>query len=345
MVHVAALPGTPRSSLPLTQIIDQACQEAEAYRDAGVLPSSKHACFAHPEEKAQKASLSQRQEEAERSKGYGISLSVDTTKDSAVVPEDGLIIENMHDVPYTVSPGPEVTAALAVVGAAVRQSCPRLALGVQVLSAANRPALAVALAAGLDFIRAEGFVFSHVADEGIINACAGDLLRYRKQIGAENIQIFADIKKKHSLKQDTCPPSQNLPLVVLAEKQSKLQDVDKNCVLAVTMVMLCSAHALTADVSVAQTAEAAQLFLADGVVLTGTATGLPTDPRELQEVKHAVKIPVLIGSGVTLENVRNYLDASALIIGSYFKKEGYWANAVDPDRVKKFMECISTLRE
>lgn len=50
---------------------------------------------------------------------------------------------------------------------------------------------------GLDFIRAEGFVFSHVADEGIINACAGDLLRYRKQIGAENIQIFADIKKKH----------------------------------------------------------------------------------------------------------------------------------------------------
>lgn len=50
---------------------------------------------------------------------------------------------------------------------------------------------------GLDFIRAEGFVFSHVADEGIINACAGDLLRYRKHIGAENIQIFADIKKKH----------------------------------------------------------------------------------------------------------------------------------------------------
>lgn len=63
------------------------------------------------------------------------------------------------------------------------------------------------------------------------------------------------------------------------------------------------------------------------------------------EVKHAVKIPVLIGSGVTLENVRSYLDANALIIGSYFKKEGYWANGVDPDRVKKFMEHISKLRE
>ncbi|XP_054152217.1 uncharacterized protein F13E9.13, mitochondrial-like isoform X1 [Melozone crissalis] len=252
MVHVGALPGTPRSSLPLTQIINQACQEAEVYKDAGV---------------------------------------------------DGLILENMHDVPYTVSPGPEVTAAMAVLGAAVRQSCPHVPLGVQVLCAANQQAIAVALAAGLDFIRAEGFVFSHVADEGIINACAGDLLRYRKHIGADNIQIFADIKKKHS------------------------------------------AHALTADVSVAQTASAAQLFLADGVVLTGTATGHPTDPQQLQEVKQAVKIPVLVGSGVTLENVGNYLDADALIIGSYFKKGGYWANAVDPDRVKKFMEHISKLRE
>ncbi|KAI1235386.1 hypothetical protein IHE44_0002248 [Lamprotornis superbus] len=173
---------------------------------------------------------------------------------------DALMVENMHDVPYTVCPGPEVTAAMAVLGAALRQSCPCVPLGVQVLCAANQQAMAIALAAGLDFIRAEGFVFSHVADEGIINACAGDLLRYRKHIGADNIQIFADIKKKHS------------------------------------------AHALTADVSVAQTAAAAQLFLADGVVLTGTATGHPADPQQLQEVKQAVKIPVLVGSGVTLEN-------------------------------------------
>ncbi|KFP86206.1 hypothetical protein N310_08022, partial [Acanthisitta chloris] len=139
------LAGTPRSSLPLTQIIDQACQEAETYKDAGVV-----------------------------SFGWFDSGEL-----------------------YTVCPGPEVTAAMTVVSAAVRQSCPHLPLGVQVLCAANQQAIAVALAADLDFIRAEGFVFSHVADEGIINACAGDLLRYRKQVGAENIQIFADIKKKH----------------------------------------------------------------------------------------------------------------------------------------------------
>jgi len=54
----------------------------------------------------------------------------------------------MHDLPYMVCPGPEVTAAMAVISAAVRQTCPRLALGVQILCAANQQAIAVALAAG-----------------------------------------------------------------------------------------------------------------------------------------------------------------------------------------------------
>lgn len=54
----------------------------------------------------------------------------------------------MHDVPYTLCPGPEVTAAMTILSAAVRQTCPRLALGVQVLCAANQQAIAVALAAG-----------------------------------------------------------------------------------------------------------------------------------------------------------------------------------------------------
>jgi len=51
--------------------------------------------------------------------------------------------------------------------------------------------------AGLDFIRCEGFVFSHIGDEGWIDAEAGSLLRYRKMIDAENVLIFTDIKKKH----------------------------------------------------------------------------------------------------------------------------------------------------
>jgi membrane complex biogenesis BtpA family protein len=111
---------------------------------------------------------------------------------------DGLMLENMHDTPYLRgSVGPEIVAAMAVVARAVKDAA-RLPCGVQVLAAANREALAVALAAGLDFIRAEGFAFAHVADEGIIESSAAELLRYRRAIGAEHVQVWADVKKKHS---------------------------------------------------------------------------------------------------------------------------------------------------
>lgn len=216
---------------------------------------------------------------------------------------DGVIIENMHDIPYSFSVGPDVCACMTAVCAAVRSICPFLPLGVQILSSANQQALAIALASGLDFIRAEGFVFSHVADEGLLNACAGDLLRYRKQIGAEHVQIFTDIKKKHS------------------------------------------SHALTSDVSIEETARAAEFFLSDGLIITGVATGGQADPRELREVSQSVRIPVLIGSGVTYDNIQSYLDANGIIIGSHFKENGHWANAVDPERVKRLMGKIHDFRK
>jgi membrane complex biogenesis BtpA family protein len=74
----------------------------------------------------------------------------------------------------------------------------KLPIGIQILAGANKEALAVAKSSGIDFISAEGFVFAHTADEGIIEAQAGDLLRYRKQIEADDIAVFTDIKKKHS---------------------------------------------------------------------------------------------------------------------------------------------------
>lgn len=62
--------------------------------------------------------------------------------------QDGIIIENMHDVPYSFTSGPEVVACMTAVCCGVRSVCPSLPLGVQILSAANQQALAVALASG-----------------------------------------------------------------------------------------------------------------------------------------------------------------------------------------------------
>ena len=109
-----------------------------------------------------------------------------------------LMIENMHDVPYLRGAvGPEIVAAMTMLAGAVR-AVTRLPIGLQILAAADIEAMAVAHAAGLDFIRTECFAFAHIADEGIMESNAAKLLRYRRQIGATDVQVWADIKKKHS---------------------------------------------------------------------------------------------------------------------------------------------------
>ena len=216
---------------------------------------------------------------------------------------DALAIENMHDVPYIKNDvGHEISAMMTVIGHEIKKTT-SLPCGIQVLSSANRAALAVAKAASLDFIRAEGFVYGHVADEGYIDSCAGNLLRYRKQIHAENIAVFTDIKKKHS------------------------------------------SHAVTADVSLVETAKTAEYFLSDGLIITGTSTGVEANLEEIQAVKKACNIPVMVGSGVTINNLENYLSlADALIVGSYFKEDGHWAAPLKYDKIKLFMDKVKKLR-
>jgi len=212
-----------------------------------------------------------------------------------------LMIENMHDIPYTKEIKPEIVASMAIIGKEIKKM--GVYCGIQILAAGNKEALAVAKAAELDFIRTEGFVFAHVADEGYMESCAGELLRYRKTINAEHIMIFTDIKKKHS------------------------------------------SHAITNDVSIEETAHAAEFFLSDGVIVTGVSTGTEADLEEVKRVKKAVKIPVLIGSGITGNNLKNYFPyADIFIVGSYIKKNGYWKNELDESRITALVKEFERLK-
>ncbi len=113
---------------------------------------------------------------------------------------DGLVVENMHDFPcvHERDFGPEVAAFMTRVACSVKRHVGRMPVGVQVLFQGNRTAIAVAHASGCDFIRAEGWTHAHVSDKGIAEACAGDVLRYRKAIGADRIPVLADVQKKHA---------------------------------------------------------------------------------------------------------------------------------------------------
>lgn len=250
MIHLKALPGTPKNSLNSSEIIRAALEEADIYTKAGI---------------------------------------------------GAIMIENMHDVPYLKgNVGHEVSSLMTLIGYLIKQRT-QLPVGIQILAGANLEALAAAKAAGLDFIRAEGFVFAHVADEGLIEAQAGELLRYRKNINAEEIAIFTDIKKKHS------------------------------------------SHSITNDVSLLDTAKAAQFFLSDGIIITGNHTGVSASVEELNSLKD-LATPVLIGSGITKDNVADYWPlCDGMIVGSYFKKEGYWENELEYNRISEFMKLVKNL--
>lgn len=210
---------------------------------------------------------------------------------------DAVMVENMHDRPYVQGrKGPEITAAMTRIGHEVRRAC-GLPTGLQILSGGNHEALAVALAVGAAFIRCENFVYAHVADEGLLaSAEAGPLLRYRRQIGADHVGIFADLKKKHA------------------------------------------AHAITADVTLAEAAQAAEFFGADGVIVTGEWTGTPTNPAHVQEVRQATGLPVIVGSGVTPAQIGPlFALADSLIVGSSIKREGVWSNPIDPARCRELV--------
>lgn len=216
---------------------------------------------------------------------------------------DALMIENMHDVPYlNKSVGPEITSIMSIVAHLVKSES-NLPCGIQILAGNNIKALCSAKSAKLDFIRSETFVFSHIGDEGGMEADAGELLRYRKMIEGEEIMIFSDIKKKHS------------------------------------------SHATTADVSLLETAKAAEFFLSDGVIVTGSSTGHSASIQDLESLLNKLNMPTLIGSGITIDNVEQYIGlCDGMIVGSYFKKNGDWKEKVDRERVSIFMEKMAKLR-
>lgn len=254
MIHVRALPGSPRGRLSVDAIVEHAVHEARLLVEAGV---------------------------------------------------DALMIENMHDVPYLSGQvGPEVVACMTAVGRAVRDAVD-LPLGVQILAGAARETMAAALACGAGFIRVENYAYAHVADEGLmVEANAGPLLRYRRQIGAEQIAVWADVKKKHA------------------------------------------SHSITADTSLAEAAKATEFCGADAVIVTGVATGAPATPEDVATVRDAVRCPVLVGSGVTPENLPLlWPHAHGFIVGSWFKHDGLWSNEIDSQRVGRLMTIVSDLRE
>jgi membrane complex biogenesis BtpA family protein len=86
--------------------------------------------------------------------------------------------------------------------------------------------------------------------------------------------------------------------------------------------------------------------LADAILVSGPLTGQPAQTSDLKAVRETVHdVPVFANTGVTADNIADVLSiADGCIIGTHPKYDGKTGNAVDPARVKRFMDKVLSLR-
>ena len=208
----------------------------------------------------------------------------------------GLIVENHGDVPFSKPKDltPETAACLAVATDRIRAAT-GAPIGINVLANAPIHAFAVAAATGAAFIRVNQWANAYVANEGFMEGRAGEAMRYRSLLRAENVRVFADTHVKHG------------------------------------------SHAVTADRTVAELTRDLAFFDADAVIATGQRTGNAATFEEIDEVRGAIHLPLLVGSGVTPDNVAAILARTdGVIVASSLKRDGVWWNPVDKARVQVF---------
>jgi membrane complex biogenesis BtpA family protein len=111
---------------------------------------------------------------------------------------DAVMVENHGDIPFAKPDaiGPEVPAHMAVIADRIHTRFGK-PVGVNVLANAPIPALAVASAASAGFIRVNQWANAYVANEGLLDGEAAAAMRYRAQLRAKGVRIFADAHVKH----------------------------------------------------------------------------------------------------------------------------------------------------
>jgi membrane complex biogenesis BtpA family protein len=148
------------------------------------------------------------------------------------------------------------------------------------------------------------FPGAFAGDFGLWVRSAGDSARYRRQIGAENVRMLFNINAEFADTLDRRPIELRARSAVFSS-------------------------------------------LADGILVSGALTGQGVNTSDLQRVVEALegKVPVFANTGVTLDTVSGILAlADGCVVGTHFKVDGVTWNAVDGDRVKRFMDRVNTLR-
>jgi len=211
---------------------------------------------------------------------------------------NGLIVENFGDMPFLKEGTPaETVASMAIVAREIVQSV-NVPVGVNVLRNDFDAALAVAATSGCRFVRLNVLVGAYIATEGLIEGRPGEVHRRRQALNPE-ILILADVMVKHAY---------------------RIGETD-----------ICD-----------DALDVAERGRADCLIITGRRTGSPPDGEDLKRVRtvleeNNMKVPLLVGSGVTPANAEKFLKlADGFIVSSYLREGGKAGEALDAKRLKEF---------
>ncbi|MGC8982521.1 MAG: BtpA/SgcQ family protein [Desulfurococcaceae archaeon] len=239
-------------------------------------------------------------------------------KDAAVLEKlgyTGVIVENYGDAPF--SPRVEDPLAIAAMTVIVREvvKSTSLKVGVNLLRNSGREAYSIAVAAGAKFIRVNALIEPVISDAGVLEPEAPRLKPL--MLNYPGIEVYADILVKHAT-------SLRMPLATLEAptplSKGALEDYLRELI-----------------------EEYAQRGGASALVVTGLKTGEPPPLRLVELIKKLSPLPVIVGSGVTAENVLKVLEVcDGVIVGSFIKVGGRAGNPVDPERART---VISRIRE
>lgn len=110
---------------------------------------------------------------------------------------DAIIIENNYDTPHTEKITPPAAAMFASLAKELEKNI-SIPFGLDILWNDFETSLSICASTKASFFRVPAFVDTVKTSYGIMPARAKEVIQLRKQLGLENIAIFADIQVKHS---------------------------------------------------------------------------------------------------------------------------------------------------
>ncbi len=224
-----------------------------------------------------------------------------------------IIVENFGDAPYLKRVGDPLTlAAITTITREVVRSV-NVDVGLNVLRNSGLEAYSVAVVTGAKFIRVNSLSEVLITDSGIIEPEASRLRSAR--FNYPGIKVYADVACKHGGS-----------LSYLTYKEQRLTNEAGNLL-----------RELVLDI--------VERGGADAVIVTGPRTGVEPTVDHLAVVKEVAPVPVIVGSGVTPDNMDKLLKhADGVIVGSYIRVEGKAGNPIDVERARLFVRKFRELK-